>query len=192
VRTFPGVRLVDLADLSAAGSPDARLLVDDLAAAERVVEEELTRYRRWPATRAAADAVRRLRADARAVADQEVTRTAGDQPGEVCALVEQDVSHVVGQLAHGPTHELLAAAEAGDAVRVDLLAGLFDRGRPAHWSGRQPGDDARAASWLGGSSLDPQVREVRTLDQTSHQSAVHATDELRVLPGEIGEDAVAQ
>ena len=193
VRTFPGVRLVDLADLSAAGSPDARLLVDDLAAAERVVEEELTRYRRWLATRAAADAVRRLRADARAVADQEVTRTAGDQPAEVRALVEQAVSRVVGQLAHGPTHELLAAAEAGDAVRVDLLAGLFDRGRPAQqWSGRQPGDDARAASWLGGSSLDPQVREVRTLDQTSHQSAVHATDELAMVPGKIGEDAVAQ
>ena len=193
VRTVAGVRLVDLADLAVAGSRDARLLVDDVATAQRVVEEELVRYRRWLVGRVAAHAVRRLRADARAVADQEVTRTAGALPVEVRALVEQAVSRVVGQLAHGPTRELLAAAEADDPVLVDLLAGLFDRGRPARYaSGCEPGDDARAAACLSGSPLHPQVRKVRTLEQTVHQGGVHAADDVAMVLDEIGEDAVAQ
>jgi glutamyl-tRNA reductase len=193
VRTLAGVRLVDLADLSAAGSKDARLLVDDMATAERVVEEEFVRHRRWLVTRSAADAVRRLRADAWTVADQEVARTAGGLPAEVRSLVEQAVSRVVGQLAHGPTRELLAAAEAGDPARVELLAGLFDTGRPAERrSGRRPGEDAGTTAWFDGSRLDPQVRKVRTLEQTVHESGVHATDELAMVLDEIGEDAVAQ
>ena len=147
VRAVDGVRLVDLADLRAAGSLDARLLVDAVATSERVVEQELIRYRRWLLTRTAADAVRRLRADARAVADQEVARSATGQPAEVRALVEQAVSRVVGQLAHGPTRELLAATEAGDPALVDLLAGLFDQSRPEQQtSGQRPGHDAHAAA----------------------------------------------
>jgi len=147
VRGVDGVRLVDLADLRAAGSLDARLLVDAVATSERVVEQELIRYRRWLLTRTAADAVRRLRACARAVADQEVARSATGQPVEVRALVEQAVSRVVGQLAHGPTRELLAATEAGDPALVDLLAGLFDQSRPEQQtSGQRPGHDAHAAA----------------------------------------------
>jgi len=188
VRSIDGIRLVDLADLRAAGSLDARLLVDAVATVERVVEEELVRYRRWMVTRTSADAVRRLRADVRAVADQEVARTAGGLSAEVRALVEAAVCRVVGQLAHGPTRELLAAAEAGDPARVELLAGLFDRGRQA--SGRRAGDDANAAAWLDGSSLDLQIRKIRALEETAHQSGVHATDEIAMVLGEIGEDAI--
>ena len=150
VRGLPGVRLVDLADLRAGGSPDAGLLVDAVATAEGVVEQELVRYRRWLLSRTAGEAVRRLRANARAVADQEVARSASGASAEVRALVEQAVSRVVGHLAHGPTRELLAAAEAGNPVLVDLLAGLFDNGRQEQQSSGRSGDprghDAHAAA----------------------------------------------
>jgi glutamyl-tRNA reductase len=198
-RAVAGVRLVDLADLAAAGSRDARLLVEDVTTAEAVVEEELVRYRRWLARRTATDAVRRLRADARAVADQEVARTAGGLPADVGALVEQAVRRVAGQLAHGPTCELLAAAEADDPALVALLAGLFKGAQPVaraqptqQGSGGHPGDDAGAAAGLEGPSLDPQVRKAPTLHQTLQQRAVHGTDELAIVLDQIGEDAVAQ
>jgi glutamyl-tRNA reductase len=197
VRTLEGVRLVDLADLRATGSQDARLLVEDVARVERVVQEELLRFGRWLARRSASNAVRRLRRDVMAIADRELARTTAGLPADVRALVEQAVGRVVGQLAHGPTRELLAAAEAGDVVTTKLLAGLFDTGRAAapgqdRSSGQVREDDARAATWSRRSGLDHEVRQVGALDQAFDQGSVQTTHQLATGIGEIGEDAVAQ
>lgn len=56
-----GVRLVDLADLRAAGSPAAEAFADDVARTGHVVELELGRYLRWRTARAAVTAARHTR-----------------------------------------------------------------------------------------------------------------------------------
>ena len=83
VRALDEVSLLDLADLRAAGAVTSGALAKDAATAGRVIEEELARYLRWLATRSASEAVRRLRADADAVAREEVGRIAGRLPQEV-------------------------------------------------------------------------------------------------------------
>jgi glutamyl-tRNA reductase len=194
VRAVAGVTLVDLADLRASGSQDARLLVEDVATAEQVVREELARYQRWLVRRSAARAIRQLRADVRAIADLEVARTTGGMPAELRAMVEEAIGRVVGQLAHGPTQELLAAAEAGDPARVDLLAGLFGRERsvPALLGPGRVDDAGAAAARTEGLPFDPEVGEVNALHHAAHQSTVHAADELTMFQSEVREDAVAE
>jgi glutamyl-tRNA reductase len=125
VRGMPAVQLVDLADLRATGSGDVGALAEDAAAAERVVDEEVTRFSTWLAGRPAAEAVRRLRADSEAVARQELERLRQELPEELHDLVERGLVRAVRRLVHGPTRELLTAAESGDVLLVERLAAMF-------------------------------------------------------------------
>lgn len=52
VRTLPGVCLMDLADLRAAGAASVEEFEGDVAGAEQAVEQELGRYLRWRSVRA--------------------------------------------------------------------------------------------------------------------------------------------
>lgn len=126
VRKLASVRLIDLADLRAGGAGDAGDLADEVAVTEKIIEAELGRYRRWLESRSAAAALRRMRRDAEDVAREELARIAGAMPAEVRPLVEQTLLRTVHRLAHGPTRELLAAAQAGDTRLVNILAGLYE------------------------------------------------------------------
>jgi glutamyl-tRNA reductase len=125
VGRVPGVTLVDLADLRAAGAIDDGAVLHDLARAGEVVEGELNRYLRWLAGRSAALSVSRLRADVEAYAQSQVDQATRGVPDDLRPLIEERVRRAVHQLAHGPTRRLLKAAEEGDDRMVEVLAGLF-------------------------------------------------------------------
>ncbi len=125
VARLPGVTLVDLADLRAAGAIDDGAVLHDLARAEALVEGELDRYLRWQAARSAAVSVSRLRADVEAYAQSQVDHATRGIPDDLRPLIEERVRRAVAQLAHGPTKRLLKAAEEGDERLVEVLAGLF-------------------------------------------------------------------
>jgi glutamyl-tRNA reductase len=125
VRSVPGVRLVDLADLRAAGARESEAISRDVARAEQIVEQELVRYLRWLAGRSAAASIRRLRADVDACASSQAEQAARGLPLELRPVVEERVRRAVRRLAHGPTERLLDAAEAGDEELVEMLAGMF-------------------------------------------------------------------
>ncbi|HEU4677055.1 MAG TPA: NAD(P)-dependent oxidoreductase, partial [Motilibacteraceae bacterium] len=125
VRDLPRVDLHDLADLRLADAGEQVGLVADVAAAERVVDEELARYCRWLARRSAATSVHRLRSAVEACAREEVSRVTGGMTEESRQLVEEAVRRTVRRIAHRPTRALLEAAESGDTELVGVLAGLF-------------------------------------------------------------------
>jgi glutamyl-tRNA reductase len=125
VATLGGARLVDLDELRAQGAPGSEAISRDVAEAERIVAEELDRYQRWLAGRAAATSVRQLRADLDRYARSQVEQAARDVPEELRPILEDGIRRVVRQLAHRPTRRLIEAAEAGDDDLVAVLAGLF-------------------------------------------------------------------
>jgi glutamyl-tRNA reductase len=147
VRSVPGVRLVDLADLRAVGGRHQETVTTDLACAERIVEEELARYLRWLAGRSAATSVRRLRAEIDACVSAEIEHVARGVPEELRPLVAEGVRRTVHRLAHGPTRRLLEAAEAGDEDLVALLAGIF--------SAPEASAHATTGGWTDGAVLGP-------------------------------------
>jgi glutamyl-tRNA reductase len=120
-----GARLVDLEELRALGAPGSEAISQDVARAEQIVGEELDRYLRWLAGRAAATSVRQLRADLDRCTRTHVEQAARDVPEEFRPLLEDGIRRVVRRLAHGPTKRLLEAAEAGDDDLVAVIAGLF-------------------------------------------------------------------
>jgi glutamyl-tRNA reductase len=125
VGTLPGARLVDLDELRAQGAPGSEAISRDVAQAERIVGEELDRYRRWLAGRSAATAVRQLRTDLDRCTRSQVEQATRDVPEELRPILEDGIRRLVSRLAHGPTKRLIEAAEAGDDDLVAVLAGLF-------------------------------------------------------------------
>ena len=126
-REVEGVDVLDLDDLRRLAPPGAGGLASEVDLAERVVDQETARYLRWLATRSAAAAIRRLRADADAVAFEEARRAAGQLPADVQAIVEGAVVRTAHRLAHGATTRLLQAAEQGDDDLVAALSAVFGR-----------------------------------------------------------------
>ncbi len=114
-----------LHELRAQGAPGSEAINLDVAEAGRIVEEELDRYERWLAGRAAAASVRRLRADLERCAAHQVEQAAREVPEELRPILQDGIRRAVRQLAHGPTKRLVEAAEAGDDDLVTVLAGLF-------------------------------------------------------------------
>jgi glutamyl-tRNA reductase len=166
VRTLATVRLVDLADLRAAGAADAVSLTHQVAATEALIERELARYRRWLAGRSVAAALRQLRADAHDIARAEIARASHDLPPDAQVAIEHAVMRVTRRLAHGPTRALL---DAEDAKMVGVLAGLF----------RSAAGDADATGGRGlAPLLDPVRLQVGAGEHPAYQSRVHAAHEF--------------
>ena len=129
VRSVPGLRLLDLDDLRTAGASTAGAdtLTAEVAAADRIVTEELDRYHRWLSGRAATASLRQLRADVDAYAEAQARLATRGLPAELHPLVHDRVRRAVRRLAHAPTQRLLEAARAGDHELVEALAGVFSQ-----------------------------------------------------------------
>jgi glutamyl-tRNA reductase len=125
VRALTGVRLVDLEDLRAAGTTDVESMARDVDAAERIVAEEVDRYGRWLAGRAAVAPLRRLRADLEARTAHRIEEAMQGTPEALRPHVEERVRREMRQRGHVPTRQLLEAAAAGDRELVDALAVTF-------------------------------------------------------------------
>jgi len=124
-----------------------------------------------------------MRGGAEEAARQELDRIAGELPAEVRPAVERLLLRTVHRLVHQPTLELRAAAEAGDADLVRVLAGLFDAVPPD--AGRLQGaglagDQADAAGGQRHAPFDVQRPDVGAAEQAGHERLVHATDQLAV------------
>ncbi|HST64657.1 MAG TPA: glutamyl-tRNA reductase [Mycobacteriales bacterium] len=153
VRRLPSVRLLDLADLRAAGIGAAGTLAADVAAVEEVIEAELARHRRWSAGRSMAGTLGRVRAEADAVAREEYARIAAAVPAEARPSVERALLRTAHRLAHDTTRLLLAAGSA---------------------------DQPDAAGRLGRAALDVRGAQLRPVEEAAHECGVHAADELAV------------
>jgi glutamyl-tRNA reductase len=179
VRQLASVRLLDLADLRDGGADAVGALAADVAAVEEVIEIELARYLRWSVGRSVAAALRRVRGDAEEVARQEIARIGADVPVEVRSSLERALFRTAHRLAHGPTRELLAAAEAGDTGLVSVLAGLYGPGSPVG-AAASPPHDPDAAGRFRGSALDPERPQLGAREHAVDQRGVHAADQLAV------------
>jgi glutamyl-tRNA reductase len=179
VRQLASVRLLDLADLRAGGADAVGALAADVAAVEEVIELELARYLRWSVGRSVSTALRRVRGDAEDVAREEIARIAGDVPVEIRSALERALFRMAHRLAHGPTRELLAAAEAGDSGLIALLAGLYEHDSPVAAAASAP-DDPDAAGRFRGAALDLQLAQLGAGEHAVHERGVHAADQLAV------------
>jgi glutamyl-tRNA reductase len=170
VRALPSVRLIDLADLRAHGTDDARDLAGELAATEEVIEAELRRYLRWLESRSAATALRRMRRDAEDIAREELARITDGIAAEIHSPVEQALLRTVHRLVHGPTQELLAAARAGDTRLVNILAGLY--------GSSQAGDPDATTRRLDRPAFDARRTHACPFEQAADECGVHPAHEV--------------
>lgn len=187
VRALPSVRLIDLADLRAAGADDAGRLADDVAVAEEVIRIELARYQRWLTSRSVAADLGRMRGDAEDIAREEIERIAVGLPAEIRAAMETALLKTVHRLVHGPTRELLAAAKVGDTHLVSILAGLYaPLPSMASLHGRLTDavvsavDDPHAATALDSLALNIQRPKPRAAEQAANEGGVHAAHQFAV------------
>jgi glutamyl-tRNA reductase len=171
VRQLPTVRLIDLADLRAAGAAAAYTFADDVSAIEAAIEFELARFRRWLAGRSVATALRTLRADAQDIARAEIARAGADLPPDARATLDRVVERVARQFVHGPTQALLAAAEADDTELIDVLARLY---------GSATSDGDAAHRRRVGLPLDMARLQLGTGHHAPDESGVHAAHKFAV------------
>ncbi|MEP7022292.1 MAG: glutamyl-tRNA reductase [Actinomycetota bacterium] len=177
VRSLPWVRLLDLSDLRSEGPTGTGDLAHDLAITEEIIESELRRYQHWLATRSAAAALRRLRASAESIAQEELSLVADGLPPEVRSSLERVLLKTVHRLVHKPTLELRAAVEAGDRELVSVLSGLFDP--PPAGSGLAAGE-LNAAGRTRRAPLEVQRPDPRPVDHACHERRVHPAHQLPV------------
>ncbi len=150
---LPGVRLIDLEDVGAAGTPDGRTLGSatlagegDVRAVRQIVAHELAAYLRADQAASVAPTVVALRAKAATVVESELARLErrlGDLDPKTRREIAQTMGRIADKLLHGPT------------VRVKELAG-------------SPGAD----------SYETALRVLFELDPEAVQAVERADDEL--------------
>ena len=150
---LPGVRLIDLEDVGAAGTADGRTLGSatlageaDVRAVRQIVAHELAAYLRADRAASVAPTVVALRAKAATVVESELARLErrlGDLDPKTRREIAQTMGRIADKLLHGPT------------VRVKELAG-------------SPGAD----------SYETALRVLFELDPEAVQAVERADDEL--------------
>lgn len=125
VNDLDGVYVFDLDDLDRVAAQNRRLRENEQQRAESIVQEELVAYARKKQERAAVPVLARLRAQAQALAENEVERTLavlGPLNERQRKSVRALASAIVNKLLHGPTARL--RSEQGGPLS-DAAAELF-------------------------------------------------------------------
>jgi glutamyl-tRNA reductase len=127
----------DLARLTARAQAERSQAVTD---AERILEEELARWRKEQGERRAAPVIQAMRARASEIAREEVDRTVkriGAEDPEIQRRLDAMANALVSKLLHAPSTRLRQAgsdAEAGDrliAAAVEIFGLPLDAARPS-------------------------------------------------------------
>jgi glutamyl-tRNA reductase len=129
VRDLPGVHLIDLERVAADGSAQAAGAAQEIAAARRIVFDEVEVYAAAQRADAVAPTVAALRVMASDVVRAELERLRGKTPGlddKARTEVEQTVRRVVDKLLHVPTVRVKQLAGApGGVSYAEALRELF-------------------------------------------------------------------
>jgi glutamyl-tRNA reductase len=125
-----GVDLYDLARLSTDDGDRLERWSSALAAAERLLGEEVTAYESLVRARSADDVLAVLHRRAEVVVAAEVTRAcrrtpAGGSATDLRSAIETAVWRATRKLLHEPTARLRSAAATGDLDRLEVAAWLF-------------------------------------------------------------------
>jgi len=134
-----GCRLCDIDDLHAVVHANRREREREVAQAERIVAEEVTRLDEWIASRHMVPTISRLRGAVEEIRRAELARMNGrlaSLTAEQRDEVERLTVAIVNKILHLPTVRLKElAAEHGSGSYVEALWRLFDLDRPAQADG---------------------------------------------------------
>jgi glutamyl-tRNA reductase len=126
VRELPGVHLYDIDELQSVAEQNLHLRKQEIAAAEKIVEDDTAEFVEWLRTQEVVPTVAALRARAEALRVEEVERTLAktNMSDADRKRVEAMTSALVKKLLHAPVTTLKAAGE-GDRY-VAAARALFD------------------------------------------------------------------
>lgn len=123
----PGVRLVGLDQLEAICLEHRERRHGALGEAEKIVAQQVDRFRNWLLAREAAPTISALVSRATTIRDAEVERTLARMPElseEQQAALRQMAARIVNKLMHGPLTALNEAPEPEIAAAVERLFGV--------------------------------------------------------------------
>lgn len=150
VAELPGVRLYNIDDVQRFAEKNVQLRTQEVAAAEAIVDHELTKFRRWWRIRQVAPTITALVERAEDIRAAEVSRTLG----RLTALGENERTRVeamsraiVSKLLHGPLMYLKEERADGLAIEAETVRALFglnttNGARPAE-AGRPAPEETR-------------------------------------------------
>ncbi|MDE2860710.1 MAG: glutamyl-tRNA reductase [Chloroflexota bacterium] len=127
VGDLPGVTLLDLDDLESVSSANREERAQEVAAVERIIDEEMLRFRSWWESRSLDPSIARLEAQAEALRTGEVAKTLRQMPhlGEdEAARIEAMSRAIVRKLLHNPIAAL--KEDPGQLEAARQLFGLKD------------------------------------------------------------------
>ncbi len=132
VRSLAGVRLSNIDDARCVVDGARSQRAEQMAPAERIIEEQLDAFCGWLAARNVSDAIRLLKERADAIRQGELEwalpKLAGLSESER-AVIEQFSARLVNKLLHTPTVRLRETAANGTGERLgDLVLQAFDLG----------------------------------------------------------------
>jgi glutamyl-tRNA reductase len=117
VRSLSGLRLFDIDDLQEIVRDQRQLRNEEIARAERIIEEELASHLAWERSRRAAPVITALRQQAQSVAQAEVERALRRAPElepREQEILREMAHRIVAKLLHDPTVTLKERAAHGE------------------------------------------------------------------------------
>jgi glutamyl-tRNA reductase len=151
VAELPGVHVVDMTVIAAAGDEDGAVALAsdaDIVAVRRIVAEELRSFRRADRAASVAPTVVALRAKAAGVVEAELARLErrlGDLDQKTRQEIAQSMGRIADKLLHGPTVRVkeLAGTPGADSYETALRV-LFELDLEAVQAVGRPDDDMLA------------------------------------------------
>lgn len=129
-----GAFLYDIDDLQAVISANLAERAQEAKVVERIIAEEVERFRSWAATLEVVPTIRRLRDKVDAIREQELARAFSRLPDlteRERAVIEGMTVTLVNKILNAPTQQLKGMAGEGDAGQaIETVTRLFDLKQP--------------------------------------------------------------
>lgn len=134
VAMLEGAFLYNIDDLQAVVNANLQERANEARMAERIIEEEIARFRSWLATQVVVPTIRKLREKVESIRRDEVSRALGRLPDlteRERAVIEAMTVTLVNKILNEPTQQLKGMADEGAADQaIDTVSRLFDLPRP--------------------------------------------------------------